>query len=501
MLATIGRILRGEWRKPEELPSILRNRQPTPARAEIGQPAQPAQTWALETPLYEFQTVANDRRASWTWTIGDSFQGTVVFGRTGSGKTTGTAEHISRAMLAAGYGGLVLCAKPGEAADWQARAAETGRTDDLVFFRPDQPWEFNFLDYELTSGSKNIEGVVGLLSAMSEVLQPDDGRQDVWERASKELIRNALDLLRLSGEKITASNILAAAINDDFVKAKLEQAHSLPSSDDEQEDLRSIEAYYQREIFPMSEKTRTSLTMSISATLGNFKRGEMRQLFCRGTNLTPLDARRGKIIIVDIPVKKYNDLGILAAAVWKSSFQRAMERVKTTNETRPVFLFADEAQFFVAAKTDGDFQTTARSSRTATVYLTQNFPTLKAKFGGDIKGENKAKGLLGNLVTKIFHANDDPETNQYAAETIGKILQERESKNNSASFGGGGVQGSGGKQTNIVVDYRIQPALFQELLTGGTANNHIVTAVLFSGGKIMPNGRPYCYVAYQAIYG
>lgn len=459
------------------------------------------QEWPLETPLYNFQTVnASQKPAQWTMTVGDSFQGTVVFGRTGSGKTTGTAEHLSRAMLSAGYGGLVLCAKPGEAADWQARARDTGRASDLILFRPDQPWEFNFLDYELTSGSKNTEGVVGLLTAMSEVLQPDDGRQDVWERASKELIRNALDLLKLSGESITAAHILAAAIDDDFVRSHIALAAQLPLLEDEREDLCSIEVYYQKEIFPMSEKTRTSLTMSISSTLGNFKRGEMRQLFCRQTNVDPVDARRGKIIIVDIPVKKYNDLGILAAAVWKTSFQRAMEREKATDRTRPVFLFADEAQFFVAAKTDGDFQTTARSSRTATVYLTQNFPTLKAKFGGDIKGENKTKGLLGNLVTKIFHANDDPETNIYAADTIGKNLQERESANNSASFNESGVQGSGSKMTNIVVDYRLQPSIFQSLATGGSAHKQLVTAYLFTGGKNMPNGKAYCPIVYSAIY-
>lgn len=133
------------------------------------------QVWHLDDPLYTFATIdARGRKSLICLTIGQSFQGTVVFGRTGSGKTSGTAANLSRAMLRAGYGGLVLCAKPGEAAAWQARAEATGRAEDLIFIREGGEAKLNFLDYELTEGSRNAEGVVGLLSAMAEVLSPDD---------------------------------------------------------------------------------------------------------------------------------------------------------------------------------------------------------------------------------------------------------------------------------------------------------------------------------------
>ena len=102
MFQLLGKLLRS---------SGAADRQPTPPpreretfRPPVDQ-APPGQEWPLETPLYEFQTVdAAGKRATWTMTIGDSFQGAIVFGRTGSGKTTGTAEHLSRAMLAAGFG-------------------------------------------------------------------------------------------------------------------------------------------------------------------------------------------------------------------------------------------------------------------------------------------------------------------------------------------------------------------------------------------------------------
>ena len=76
-------------------------------------------------------------------TIGKSCEGTVVFGRAGSGKTSGTAAHLSRAMLKDGYGGLVLCAQTGEAETWRARAAASGRTNDLVFVTADDKAKLN----------------------------------------------------------------------------------------------------------------------------------------------------------------------------------------------------------------------------------------------------------------------------------------------------------------------------------------------------------------------
>jgi hypothetical protein len=48
------------------------------------------------------------------------------------------------------------------------------------------------------------------------------------------------------------------------------------------------------------------------------------------------------------------------------------------------------------------FQSTARSGECATVYITQNLPSLYAKFGGDNAGESRIDSLLGNLVTKII---------------------------------------------------------------------------------------------------
>lgn len=71
-------------------------------------------------------------------------------------------------------------------------------------------------------------------------------------------------------------------------------------------------------------------------------------------------------------------------------------------------------EFFINSH-DVKFQTTARSSRACTVYLTQNLPNYISALG-----ENLTYSLLGNLQTKIFHQNSETKTNKYASEIIGK---------------------------------------------------------------------------------
>lgn len=60
------------------------------------------------------------------WTVRDSFEGTQIFGATGSGKTSGSGATLARAFLKAGYGGLVLTVKREEAGQWRQWLAEAG---------------------------------------------------------------------------------------------------------------------------------------------------------------------------------------------------------------------------------------------------------------------------------------------------------------------------------------------------------------------------------------
>ena len=101
-------------------------------------------------------------------------------------------------------------------------------------------------------------------------------------------------------------------------------------------------------------------------------RGALRKLFCTEQNFGPEDAFKGRVIVLNLPVKEYNELGQFAQVLFKFVFQRAVERRiagvdrKTAEKTtRPVFVWADESQFFVNSY-DALFQSTARASDSGT---------------------------------------------------------------------------------------------------------------------------------------
>ena len=102
-----------------------------------------------------------------------------------------------------------------------------------------------------------------------------------------------------------------------------------------------------------------------------------------------------------------------------------MERRDTEAEEnpRPCFLWVDESHLFTNPVYDALFQSTARSSLCATVLLTQGINSYYSAMGSS-RGEARAKSLLMNLTTKVFHASNDHDTNTYASDMIGQDFRE-----------------------------------------------------------------------------
>jgi hypothetical protein len=158
---------------------------------------------------------------------------------------------------------------------------------------------------------------------------------------------------------------------------------------------------------------------------------------------------------------------------------------------RPVFLWADEAQNFVTSY-DMQFQTTCRAARVATVYLTQNVSNFYAALGGNDKGRSEAASLFANLNTKIFHANGDPVTNEWAASLIGRTRQFFANGSNSYSaedmtdalIGLDRRAGSTSGGFSESYEFEVQPAEFTRLRTGGLLNRWNVDAIVFQNGRV-----------------
>jgi hypothetical protein len=446
------------------------------------------------------------------WALQDAFEGVQVFGGTGSGKSSGSGQALARAFLQSNLGGLVLTAKTDEAGEWMRLAAEEERSQDLVVVCSRSGHEFNFLRYELNRsgvGAGHTESLVNLFCAVLESAEKRQGQgggsDPYWNRALRQLLRNAIDLAVLAMEDVDLASLYqiitsaptsrAEARDEEWQKGSacfvlLEQLESRQLTGDQAEDFKLVKTYFLSEFAGLANETRSAVVSTFTSMADCFMRGILRGLFCRGQNFSPEDCFEGKIIVFDLPVKEFNELGQFAQVLFKFVWQRAVERRippgisrENAQETiRPVFLFADESQFFVNSY-DALFQSTARSSRACTVYLTQNLPTYFSAFGG-MSGKSDAESFLGNLQTKIAHANGDPTTNQWIADSIGRTRQVQVS--GSMSEGGTGRGGSNFGQTaggNLVFEYQVQPTEFTTLATGGPDHNFETEAVIFQGGR------------------
>lgn len=429
-----------------------------------------------------------------------------IFGALGSGKTTGSGQAIAKAYLAAGFGGLILTAKPDERELWEKYADQTGRRGDLKIFKPGGEYRFNFLDYEMRrpgEGAGDTENLVSLFWHVMETTRQGRGQeQPFWEDTTKQLLRNAIDIIANATGGLQLDNIrelIKSApqnpeqvesiewLESSFCMRSIREAFKRTDPSDTAK-LRDIEAasnYFTGEFVTLAEKTRSIIITMFSSMADKLTRGKMHDLFCTTSNLFPEHSELGSIIILDLPVKEYGDTGRLAQVLFKYLWQKAIERRKVKDSPRPVFLWADEAQNFCASY-DMQFQATARGSRACTVYLTQNLPNYYAAFGSGDKGKQETDALLGNLQTKIFHANGDPVTNQWAAETIGKSWQRRTTTNTGRSESQGQQsqqQNTTGASTSESYDYDVPPTEFTRLRKGGTPNGLIVDGYIFQSGK------------------
>lgn len=439
------------------------------------------------------------------FTIRDACEGIQIFGGIGSGKTSGSGAHLAAAFLDAGFGGLVLAAKPDEPELWRRYLEQAGRSDDLLMVGPAHGSAFNVLDYETSLPDAEIgltENLVALFDTLVQVATRSSGKsgndnEAFWRNEQRKLVRNAVDALRLSARPISFANIYAivqsAARSPDELTDTQWQKDSFcfqtmaacstrekagELSEDERHDLKMCGDYWASEFPNQAERTRSNITATFTGMADSFLRGLLRQVFCGKTTFTPDDSLAGKVIVLDLPIKKHHDAAIYAQVLFKYCWQRAVERRAISPDSRPVFLWIDEAQHFVNEH-DVSFQTTARSSRVSTVLLTQNLPNYLYALGGDTRGRALVDSLLGNLVTKIFHNNTCAQTNQYAADLFAKDWQQRDSQ----SFG---RQQSGESYSTSIaphLEYTVLPRELSGLLKGGPENNFQVEAIVHQGGK------------------
>lgn len=464
----------------------------------------------MTTTTYHLDTKLYSLNGTESFTLRQACEGVQIFGGIGSGKTSGSGAALAKAYLRAGFGGLVLCAKKDELETWQRYAKETGREESLLIFDASGEWRFPFLQYEINregEGAGYTENLVRLFTTVQKAIERgggNGGSDPYWQRAMQQLMRNAIDLCMIAREEVSVP-MLYEAINsapqnaqerdsedwrsNSFLWKLLVEGNNKERGEWEQHDYDSTVTFWLEEFTNLSPKTRSGVVSMFTSMADNFLRRPFRMLFSssspKGQNAFPELTHQGIVIVMNLPVKEFGEAGRAAQVVYKYMWQQAAERRNIKENDRPLFLWVDEAQNF-ATEYDMQFQATARSSRACTVYLTQNLPNYYAEMGG-AHSNYRVDSLVGNLQTKIWHANSDPETNTQASETIGKSWQIRKSR--SANLGGENISIGQSQQENL--DYDVIPQRFTRLRKGGPHNDFEVEAIIFQSGRVWSNGKTH----------
>jgi hypothetical protein len=135
-----------------------------------------------------------------------------------------------------------------------------------------------------------------------------------------------------------------------------------------------------------------------------------------------------------MPSLTWNEDGVIGQQLFKYLWQRAVlarNSLPKIYRDRLIFGWHDEAQEVVNSH-DESFLGLARESRACPVYLTQSLPAYYSKIGGDSPRED-AMALVGKFGTHVFLASSCPETNEYAARMIGKVVTRRNTFNSGTS--------------------------------------------------------------------
>ena len=468
--------------------------------------------WDLNFPLFQWSPYD-------AFTLRNAVESVAIFGELGAAKTTGSAAWILLKYLQLGMGGLVCCVKPGDRELIEAYAKQTGRGDSLIVVSPSNRWRCNLIRYALkrpgVRGSR-IEQLVSLLMTIVEAAERGErgraGQGDVfWSRSLRQILRNGLEVciaarcevsMKLLHEVITSAPRSHTEVHSEAWQKEslcyrlIEEAESKEKTEREQSDFELAAKYFLREFPDMPNDTRGSILATYAVMADVLLRGHMADLFDGETNFLPDLTFDGAIIVLDLPIKVYGQSGIYVQSAFTYLWQLACEQRDVTANPRPVFWFVDEAHEVVCNYTP-EFLATARSARVATVLISQNKPNYLAAMGGDA-GRHRVEAFLGNMGTKIFHANGDPETNKWASDMISEEMQSRINWHGATESGqgkGGGSEAPGRK---------VMASEFTTLKKGGSQNHFITDAIVYQTGANFAgnNGEPWMRVAFvQQIPG
>ena len=444
----------------------------------------------------------------------------LCFGAPGSGKSS---SFIATELLAGfnkGVGIISTVYKQEEADLLIHLAIKNNRNDDLIIMSKNSgetkrtKWKTNIFETELRN-TLSINNVLSLFNQINEAIEKrnSSGASDpFWDRTTNEYQKALISLMILVDNKFSLSRLLeltnqsikyANSIeNDDYgnkyykeFKQTLTCAYTKLNTElylydkvvdsTTKRDMHLSINYFNTSFLDTASKTRESVLTVHRSVINYCNTGIIRDmLFADITENSPdwftfADTRKGKIIILDIPVESQGQDARNFQVICKLAWQLEM---LTNKAGKDVYYISDEFHHFISSG-DTNFLSANRSYNVHNIFATQNYSQIEA-----ILGDINTNAFLDNIQTKLFFKNDSTKTIDYAKRLIGDDIQSNSSQSYSTNYT---------TSTNDQLRTQVLAKHFQSL--SETLPPNQAECIIFSTESFKKNKKHYLPLIYNKI--
>lgn len=336
----------------------------------------------------------------------------VVFGATGTGKTSGVLRPVANAYLDSGYGGAIVLDGKGQLAE------EFKSRPNYVFIEPGssplalleglEPADIVQAIVSLQESNNGGENGSFFVSSGQQMLLAAAVIACEMEKAVPEKYPLTFEFLYALLDRLSDKE--QAGKYSAYLKARSMGNHLL---------LDAIQ-YYDVKLPQMDERTRSNVlavcTSWLSPVMSHPKIREWAKL-SKGVDVTV--CLRGGVVGINVPASEYGEAGKLITALVKARIFRAIRRRpsnwKDNGVDKPILMVVDEAQA-VVGRMELDVFPVARSLGLMGLYATQSIDEFMGKFG-----ENQALALLNNFRSFVIFSSSEA-TYQWAMSRIGTSI-------------------------------------------------------------------------------
>jgi type IV secretory pathway TraG/TraD family ATPase VirD4 len=334
--------------------------------------------------------------------IDDLCRHTMIFGSSGSGKTTRAYNPMLTAMLGTLNAGAFIIAAKVEAVGEAVEIARRAGREVLVV----EPGSAIGLD--LLSGSPDVDSMY-FRDTYGRV--GDDAKQ--WVDAAVARMKNALRMLQAAGHQYYTFEHLTGYCFDDKFAAMvriqaMEKLRALPHEHDEAWTIREAMSYEDSRYMQFTPETRRSVQFAVSQLLEPLRDVQIAKTFAKRHNLVQMESVfDGKVIILHVPRTRYERAAQAIYTLGKRRFFTAMENRRadgSLDQERPIVFGIDEYQLCIS-ESDVSSLGVIRSAGCMVLGTTQGVSSLYS-----VLPKYHVDAALQNFTQKIFFKTDDEDT-------------------------------------------------------------------------------------------